>query len=117
MCHVLHALTGAAAGRMAETWGREPMAALINELDELSAALLIVLDDYQHVASPATHEAVQFLLDHMPSACRLILLTREDPPLAMVLTAPITRRRLSVPRYLSSENGQGEQPNVLLKRR
>src|SRR5690606_36584382 len=77
------ALTGAAAGRTAGSWGREPMAALINELDELPAGLHIVLDDYQHVAGPAIHEAVQFLLDHMPPACRLTLLTREDPPLAL----------------------------------
>ena len=59
------------------------MTALINELDGLSGALLIVLGDYQHVASTSIHEAVQFLLDHMPPACRLILLTREDPPLAL----------------------------------
>ncbi len=77
------AVTAAPTGQTAAGWAREPMAALVNELDDLAEALLIVLDDYQHIANPAIHEAVQFLLDHMPPTCCLLLLTREDPPLAL----------------------------------
>ncbi len=77
------AVTAAPTGQTAAGWARAPMAALVNELDELAEALLIVLDDYQHVANPVIHEAVQFLLDHMPPTCCLLLLTREDPPLAL----------------------------------
>jgi len=77
------AVIAAPTAQTAAGWVREPMAALINELDELAEALLIVLDDYQYIASPAVHVAVQFLLDHMPPTCCLLLLTREDPPLAL----------------------------------
>lgn len=59
------------------------MAALINELEELASPLLCVLDDYQHITDPLIHEAVQFLLDHQPASLHLLLLTREDPPLAL----------------------------------
>ena len=45
-------LVKAAAGGAAVGWGREPMAALINELAETPAPLLCVLDDYQHITNP-----------------------------------------------------------------
>jgi LuxR family maltose regulon positive regulatory protein len=73
-------LADAAAGC---AWADGPMAALINELEELAAPLLCVLDDYQHITDPQIHAAVQLLLDQQPAGFQLILLTREDPPLAL----------------------------------
>ena len=44
--------------------------------------LVLVLDDYHAVDSPAVHAAVQFLLDRLPPCLHLVLATRVDPPLA-----------------------------------
>lgn len=60
---------------------------LINDLASLSAPVALVLDDYHAIDDWAVHEAMQFLLDHQPENLRLIIVTREDPPL------PISRLR------------------------
>jgi LuxR family transcriptional regulator, maltose regulon positive regulatory protein len=44
---------------------------------------VLVLDDYHVVGTPAVHEAVGFLLDHLPSRLHLVLATRADPPLPL----------------------------------
>ena len=44
---------------------------------------VLVLDDYHLIASPAIHQAVSFLIDHLPPQLHLIITTREDPPLAL----------------------------------
>lgn len=72
-----------AAAWSAEEWAAGPMAALINELAELASPLLCALDDYHLIADPRIHAALQFLLDHQPATFHLLLLTREDPPLAL----------------------------------
>lgn len=48
---------------------------------------MLVLDDYHLVRSAAVHEAVGFLLAHLPPSTHLVISTREDPPL------PIARLR------------------------
>jgi len=44
---------------------------------------VLVLDDYHLITAEPVHEAVTFLLDHLPPSMHLILLTRADPPLAL----------------------------------
>ena len=44
---------------------------------------MLVLDDYHLIATPAIHQAVSFLIDHLPPQLHLIIATREDPPLAL----------------------------------
>lgn len=56
---------------------------LINELAELDASVLIVLDDYHLIQSQDIDENLTFFLDHLPSNVHLVLLTREDPPLGL----------------------------------
>jgi LuxR family maltose regulon positive regulatory protein len=59
--------------------------ALINELatgPDVSEVLM-VLDDYQVIDSPAVHDAVAFLLEHRPLGLRLVLASRADPPLPL----------------------------------
>ncbi len=56
---------------------------LINELAALNVSLLLVLDDYHLIHNRATHESLNFLLDHQPQNLHLMLLTREDPPLGL----------------------------------
>lgn len=57
--------------------------ALINQLAGSAAPLILVLDDYHVVINQAVHAAVSFLLDHVPPAITLVILTRSDPPLAL----------------------------------
>lgn len=61
--------------------------ALLVDLAALPAGLTLVLDDYHTISAPAIHQAVAYLLRHLPPTCRLILLSRSDPPL------PLTRLR------------------------
>lgn len=56
---------------------------LLNELATLSHPILLVLDDYHALTTLAIHETVNFLIDHMPPMLRLVIVTREDPPLAL----------------------------------
>jgi LuxR family transcriptional regulator, maltose regulon positive regulatory protein len=59
------------------------LAALVNELATLDAPLLLVLDDYHLIRAAEIHRSLGFLLDHLPAAVHLMLLTREDPPLGL----------------------------------
>jgi LuxR family maltose regulon positive regulatory protein len=60
---------------------------LINEIATISTAFILVLDDYHLIQAQRVHDAVTFLLDHMPTSMHLVLTTRADPPL------PIARLR------------------------
>jgi LuxR family maltose regulon positive regulatory protein len=55
----------------------------INEVNQFSAPFVLALDDYHVISAPAIHEAVTFLLDHLPPPMRLIITTRIDPPLPL----------------------------------
>jgi LuxR family transcriptional regulator, maltose regulon positive regulatory protein len=63
------------------------LSTLINEISSFPENFSIVLDDYHLIKTQSIHEAVTFLLDHLPPQMRLILTTRADPPL------PIARLR------------------------
>ena len=58
--------------------------ALINDLINISANLVLVLDDYHLIESQPIQNAMDFLLDHLPSHLHLIIATRSDPPLPLV---------------------------------
>lgn len=55
---------------------------LLNELWDKPACFL-VLDDYHVIEAPEVHEALTFLLEHLPPEMHLILATRVDPPLPL----------------------------------
>ncbi|MFL5807606.1 MAG: hypothetical protein ACJ8CR_38500, partial [Roseiflexaceae bacterium] len=42
-----------------------------------------MLDDYHVIGTPVIHEALSFLLDHLPPALHLVIASREDPPLPL----------------------------------
>jgi LuxR family maltose regulon positive regulatory protein len=44
---------------------------------------VLVLDDYHVIGAPDVHEAVGFLLDHLPDHLHLVMATRSDPPLPL----------------------------------
>jgi LuxR family maltose regulon positive regulatory protein len=45
--------------------------------------LIFVLDDYHLIQNRMIHEAITFLLEHMPANMHLVLTTRADPPLPL----------------------------------
>lgn len=55
---------------------------LINRI-AAEASMILVLDDYHVITSDRVHEAVRFLLDHLPRSLNLIIISREDPPLPL----------------------------------
>jgi LuxR family maltose regulon positive regulatory protein len=56
---------------------------LLNDLAGLSRHLTLVLDDYHVVENETIHNAITFLLDHLPEQMRLVIATRADPPLPL----------------------------------
>jgi ATP/maltotriose-dependent transcriptional regulator MalT len=44
---------------------------------------ILVLDDYHAIGAPEVHEAVTFLLEHLPDHLHLVVVTRSDPPLPL----------------------------------
>ena len=60
------------------------LTSLINNLvDALVTPYALVLDDYHVITSQSVHDAITFLLDHLPPQMHLVLLTRADPPLPL----------------------------------
>jgi LuxR family maltose regulon positive regulatory protein len=57
--------------------------ALVNELAGTSRTITIVLDDYHLIRSGSVHEAVAFLLEHLPENVHLVVSGRADPPLPL----------------------------------
>jgi LuxR family maltose regulon positive regulatory protein len=59
------------------------LTSLLNELNEIDGPFALVLDDYHVIAARPVHEALAFLLEHLPPHMRLVVLTRADPPLPL----------------------------------
>ena len=57
--------------------------ALINELSDLPREITVILDDYHLISSESVHEAVSFLIEHMPQNAHLVISSRTDPPLPL----------------------------------
>jgi len=60
---------------------------LINEIATLPDPFALVLDDYHLIIAQPIHDALTFLLDHLPPQMHLVIAGRADPPL------PIARLR------------------------
>ena len=56
---------------------------LINEIAAIPESIIFVLDDYHLIQDQSIHDAVRFLLDHLPENMRLVIATRADPPLPL----------------------------------
>ena len=56
---------------------------LLNEIAALSSPIILVLDDYQFIQSPAIHQQLATLLERLPAVVHLVLVTREDPLLPL----------------------------------
>jgi hypothetical protein len=68
----------------------------------------VVLDDYHAIAASEVHDAVTFLLDHLPDSLHLVMATRSDPPL------PLARLRSTRPRSRVAGRAPEERPARIL---
>ena len=64
------------------------LTALVNDVtrageDAPGQRWVLVLDDYHAIGASDVHEAVTFLLDHLPDCLHLVMATRSDPPLPL----------------------------------
>lgn len=59
------------------------LTAFINETAQLPKRLVLGLEDYHVITSPAVHGSMAFLLNHLPTALHVMLLTRSEPPLPL----------------------------------
>lgn len=79
---------------------------LINDLASLENDLVLVLDDYHLILTPAIHHGLAFLLDHPLPQFHVVLTTREDPPLGLArrrARGQVTEIRASDLRFLAAE--------------
>jgi LuxR family maltose regulon positive regulatory protein len=64
------------------------LTALVNEVTRAGEHApgeewVLVLDDYHVIGASDVHEAVAFLMDHLPDHLHLVMATRADPPLPL----------------------------------
>jgi LuxR family maltose regulon positive regulatory protein len=97
------------------------MTALINEIvhgtkdlsipsagsgQDSEGCLILVLDDYHAIESQPVHDALAFLLEHLPSQMHLVVATRSDPPLDLARfrgRGQLTELRLADLRFSADE--------------
>jgi LuxR family maltose regulon positive regulatory protein len=61
--------------------------AVINTLATCDSRVTLALDDYHEITNAQVHEAVEYVVDHLPRHCQVVVATRYDPQL------PIARLR------------------------
>jgi LuxR family maltose regulon positive regulatory protein len=59
------------------------LVAFINDLTSISTPFALVLDDYQFITGPAVHEALTFILEHLPPHVHLVIASRVDPSIPL----------------------------------
>ena len=59
------------------------LTALINDITAFPDAFAMVLDDYHAIESQPIHEALTYLIAHLPERMHLVITTRVDPPLPL----------------------------------
>ncbi len=105
---------GQVAGAMLQSPQPPPaeavLTALINDIaalpPDLPPALTLVLDDYHAVSAEPVHRAVAFLVDHVPPAAHLMILTRADPPFSLArlrARGELTEIRVAELRFVTEE--------------
>jgi ATP/maltotriose-dependent transcriptional regulator MalT len=58
---------------------------LLNAIALIPQDFVLVLDDYHSITNTAIHNALTFLLDHLPAQMHLVIASRTEPPLALPL--------------------------------
>ena len=62
---------------------RRALTILLNGIAGRSAPLLLILDDYQHMADERIHRALGWMLEQGPANLHLMILSRQGPPPAL----------------------------------
>ncbi len=78
----------------------------INDVAAIPDRTILVLDDYHLIEAQPIHDALTFLLEHLPLQMHLVIATREDPllPLARLRAqGQLTEVRAADLRFTSSE--------------
>jgi LuxR family transcriptional regulator, maltose regulon positive regulatory protein len=93
-----------------ETGGDVPVEAvltsLVNDLDQVDGATVVAFDDYHVIDEAAVHDAVAFLLEHLPPRAGIAMATRADPPLPLArlrARAELVELRASDLRFTTAE--------------
>lgn len=60
----------------------EVVAAIVEGATAINKELYLVIDDYQHVTDPRSHQLMQKLLDHSPENLHFVISSRVGPPLS-----------------------------------
>jgi LuxR family maltose regulon positive regulatory protein len=85
------------------------LTALINEIAAISDRTILVLDDYHLIEAQPIHDALTFLLEHLPPQMHLVIATREDPPLPLArlrAQGQLTELRAADLRFTPAEAAQ-----------
>jgi len=80
---------------------------LINEIAALPSRMVFILDDYHLIEDQLIHDALTFLLEHLPPTLHLVIATREDPHLSLArlrTRGQLTELRASDLRFSISES-------------
>jgi LuxR family transcriptional regulator, maltose regulon positive regulatory protein len=68
------------------------LTALVNLLIDRTERFVLVLDDYHLITEPQVHTTLAYLVERLPPQLHIILATRTDPPLSLLLLQ--TRERV-----------------------
>jgi LuxR family transcriptional regulator, maltose regulon positive regulatory protein len=85
------------------------IAVLVNDLAAAGQPVVLVLDDYHLIRNTNTHQAMQLLIERIPSGMHIVLVTREDPPLGLArlrVRGQMTEIRVADLRFTLEESGQ-----------
>jgi LuxR family maltose regulon positive regulatory protein len=97
LTHLIAALRGAGLdvdpALLESHQGTSPSTALTAIVNDVARAAedtpathwVLVLDDFHVISTSEVHEAMAFLLDHLPERLHLLMATRSDPPLPLPL--------------------------------
>ncbi len=59
------------------------LTALLNDLAAIAGEIVLVLDDYHVIESPAVQDGMAFLLGHLPAGLHVVIASRADPALPL----------------------------------
>ncbi|MDP6715622.1 MAG: LuxR C-terminal-related transcriptional regulator [SAR202 cluster bacterium] len=85
------------------------MAGLLNEVATITDDFVVVLDDYHAIVAQPVHDALSYLLDHIPPQMHLVITTRADPPLPLSrlrVRGQMTEARASDLRFTGDETSE-----------
>jgi LuxR family transcriptional regulator, maltose regulon positive regulatory protein len=82
------------------------LTSLLNTLAQLPTETVLVLDDYHLIETQPIHDALTFLLEHLPPNLHLVIASRVDPPLPLArlrVRGTLTELRAANLRFTAEE--------------